>query len=62
MKNIEEANTTIGATNRSSIRHDTKKKYSKPELTFRGDIRDVTLGGSFGSGESGAPTVFKDIR
>lgn len=32
-----------------------KKTYMKPELVNLGDIRDVTMGGSFGSGDSGNP-------
>lgn len=31
----------------------TKKKYEKPELKPLGDIRDVTMGGSPGIGDSG---------
>jgi len=31
-----------------------KKTYKKPELTPLGDIRDVTMGGSPGFGDSGA--------
>lgn len=30
-----------------------KKKYVKPELSSLGDIRDVTMGGSPGTGDSG---------
>jgi hypothetical protein len=32
----------------------TKKSYKKPELIPLGDIRDVTMGGSPGFGDSGA--------
>jgi hypothetical protein len=32
----------------------TKKLYKKPELIPLGDIRDVTMGGSPGFGDSGA--------
>jgi len=31
-----------------------KKQYKKPELTPLGDIRDMTMGGSPGFGDSGA--------
>ncbi len=31
-----------------------KSKYIKPQLIPLGDIRDVTMGGSPGSGDSGA--------
>jgi hypothetical protein len=31
-----------------------KKQYVKPALTSLGDIRDVTMGGSPGFGDSGA--------
>jgi len=30
-----------------------KKDYKKPQLTALGDIRDVTMGGSPGTGDSG---------
>lgn len=30
-----------------------KLKYVRPELLSLGDIRDVTMGGSFGVGDSG---------
>jgi len=30
-----------------------KEIYKKPELLALGDIRDVTMGGSFGTGDSG---------
>lgn len=30
-----------------------KKQYTKPELKSLGDIRDVTMGGSPGIGDSG---------
>ena len=36
-----------------------KKVYKKPELLGLGDIRDVTMGGSFGSGDSGNPGAEK---
>lgn len=32
-----------------------KQVYVKPELIALGDVRDVTLGGSPGSGDSGNP-------
>lgn len=31
-------------------------QYVRPELTRLGDLRTVTLGGSLGRGDSGAPT------
>ena len=31
-----------------------KKQYTKPRLISLGDIRDVTMGGSIGFGDSGA--------
>jgi len=31
-----------------------KEVYKKPELIALGDIRDVTMGGSVGSGDSGS--------
>jgi hypothetical protein len=33
----------------------TQKIYAKPKLELWGDLRGLTLGGSPGSGESGAP-------
>jgi len=32
-------------------------KYEKPLMFFYGDVRDVTLGGSPGGGDSGSPTT-----
>jgi len=32
-----------------------RKPYHKPELEVLGDVRSLTLGGSFGTGESGNP-------
>lgn len=32
------------------------KHYVRPELARLGDLRSVTLGGSLGRGDSGAPT------
>jgi hypothetical protein len=32
-----------------------KKVYQKPRLEILGDLRTVTLGPSYGTGESGAP-------
>jgi len=31
-------------------------RYSAPRLVVLGDLRDLTLGGSVGRGDSGAPT------
>ncbi len=31
--------------------------YKKPKLTSFGDVRDITLGGSPGGGDSGTPTT-----
>jgi len=33
------------------------KVYEKPELIFYGDVRDVTLGPTFGGGESGCEGI-----
>lgn len=33
------------------------KAYIKPKLVCYGDVRDITLGGSPGGGDSGSPTV-----
>ncbi len=41
--------------NKKQTKHQIKKNYKKPELVSLGDIRDVTMGGSFGSGDSGNP-------
>ena len=38
-----------------------KTTYKKPELIPLGDIRDVTMGGSFGGGDSGNPGSEKVI-
>ncbi len=35
------------------------RPYEKPELIFYGDVRDVTLGPTFGTGESGCEGVFR---
>jgi hypothetical protein len=37
-----------------------RKIYLKPELELWGDLRGLTLGGSAGTGESGAPGVKKN--
>ncbi|WP_170132106.1 lasso RiPP family leader peptide-containing protein [Arenicella xantha] len=36
-----------------------RKPYQKPVLTCYGDVRDVTLGPTFGGGESGCEGIFK---
>lgn len=36
-----------------------KRPYAPPRLVRYGDVRDVTLGPSFGSGESGNPTFLR---
>ena len=36
-----------------------KKQYMKPQLTSLGDIRDVTMGGSTGFGDSGGGAAEK---
>jgi hypothetical protein len=46
--------------NGPAIHFGSKKRYCKPEMTACGDIRDLTLGGSFGVGESTAPSVFRN--
>ena len=33
--------------------------YQKPILISYGDVRDITLGSSFGEGESGCEAIFK---
>ena len=38
-----------------------KKNYIKPKLKNLGDIRDVTMGGSPGVGDSGAVGVQKPL-
>jgi len=35
-----------------------KKAYASPVLYHYGDIRDLTMGPSFGTGESGAPLTY----
>jgi hypothetical protein len=35
------------------VRHPGRKAYAKPLLLHLGDVRDLTLGGSPGSGDSG---------
>ena len=40
----------------------TKRRYSKPELVAFGDVRDFTMGGSVGVGESGNPGIRKPTR
>jgi len=35
------------------------RPYEKPELVFYGDVRDVTLGPTFGGGESGCEGIFR---
>lgn len=36
-----------------------RRAYSSPRLIDFGDVRDVTLGGSPGVGDSGNPGIFK---
>ena len=36
-----------------------RKPYERPQLTHRGDVRDVTMGPTPGVGESGNPTNFR---
>ena len=36
-----------------------KKRYQRPTLDSLGDLRDITLGPSLGTGESGDPTIFR---
>jgi hypothetical protein len=36
--------------------------YQPPRLTLLGDIRDYTLGGSSGRGDSGSPTTQRTLR
>jgi len=42
---------------RQVVRETKKKAYQKPRLICYGDVRDVTLGGSPGGGDSGTPTT-----
>jgi len=37
-----------------------KKAYEAPVLMIYGDVRDLTLGGSLGIGESGAETFLRN--
>lgn len=39
--------------NKTETQKKSKKQYKKPELKPLGDIRDVTMGGSPGIGDSG---------
>jgi len=39
---------------------ETPRPYEAPRLRRYGDVRDVTLGPSNGTGESGSPTLFRD--
>lgn len=36
-----------------------REAYEIPTLIFLGDVRDLTLGGSPGSGDSGNPASFR---
>ncbi len=36
-----------------------KRPYQPPHLIVYGDLRDLTMGPSTGSGESGNPTIFR---
>ena len=44
---------------KNCIDNQIKKGYIKPQLTPLGDIRDVTMGGSPGTGDSGNAFVEK---
>ena len=35
------------------------KSYEKPVLVFYGDVRDITLGPTFGSEESGCSAIYR---
>ena len=48
-----EPKVTPGAAPAAPAAPRTRKPYSKPVLEALGDIRDVTMGGSLGAGESG---------
>ncbi len=37
------------------------RAYEPPRLDVLGDVRDLTLGGSFGNGDSGSPEAFKPL-
>ncbi len=43
----------------STRKNQQRKPYISPELQRFGKIKEVTLGGSLGLGDSGAPTVQK---
>jgi len=47
------ATDSLGRQNPNSLEFD----YEKPLLFTYGDVRDVTLGGSPGGGDSGTPTT-----
>ncbi len=39
--------------------HEPKSAWEPPKLTKLGDVRELTLGGSPGAGDSGNPTTFR---
>ena len=48
--------------NQQAERQMNSRVYQKPRLICYGDVRDVTLGGSPGGGDSGSPTVERRSR
>lgn len=48
-------NQTQGTKNAPTDAVDARKSYVSPELKSLGDVRDLTLGGSDGTGDSGDP-------
>ena len=58
-KNIDKCDSSVGAKiNQQSEESESILVYEKPELICYGDVRDITLGPSPGTGESGAGTFF----
>lgn len=49
-------------TNTTSASPPEKQPYVPPKLLLLGDVRDYTLGGSSGRGDSGSPTTQRTIR
>lgn len=56
-------NNSVKCTVKASLKYDkdsfkcAQENYQKPELLCFGDVRDLTLGGSPGGGDSGTPTT-----
>jgi len=45
----------------ASSAKNSRKEYEKPVLIAYGDVRDVTLGGTGGLGESGCECLFREL-